>query len=322
MRADRLLALLMTLQTRGKLPARALAEELGVSERTIYRDMVALNAAGIPVYAERGPGGGCALVESYRTTLTGLSGAERRALFTLNIPAPLVELGLDQELKTALLKLSAALETSSQDEAFVRQRIYLDWEGWTRPDEPVPHLRTIYAALCQERRLRLALRLPFDTRVERRVDPYGLVARGGVWRLVCSRHGELRVYRVASILEAIPLDESFELPVEFDLRAFWKDWRAVEERNQPHYEVQARLSPELLPWLPAYFGNWIHEAIAQAAPSDESGWLRLTLTFESLEAARERILGWGRAVEVLSPPALRKSVIDVAGQIVEFYGAK
>ena len=322
MRADRLLALLMLLQTRGKLPARALAVELGVSERTIYRDMLALNTAGIPVYAERGPGGGCALVESYRTTLTGLSAAERTAFFTLNIPAPLAELGLDQELRGALLKLAAALETSSQEEALPSQRVYLDWDGWSRPDEPVPHLRTIYQALVQERGLRLILRLPFDTRVERRVKPYGLVAREGVWRLVCAHQGEMRVYRVGRILEASPLEEGFERPVDFDLRAFWKSWRTVEERNQPHYEVRARLSPELLPWLPAYFGDWIQDAIAQAGRPDEDGWLRLTLPFESLEAARERILGWGRAVEVLSPLALRKSVIDVAEQIVDFYESK
>jgi predicted DNA-binding transcriptional regulator YafY len=322
MRADRLLALLILLQTRGKLPARALAEELGVSERTIYRDMLALNTAGIPVYAERGPGGGCALVASYRTTLTGLSAAERRALFMLSIPAPLAELGLDQELKTALLKLSAALETSSQDVAFARQRIYLDWEGWMRPDEPVPHLRTIYRAVCQERRLLLVLRLPFDTRVERRVEPYGLVARGGVWRLVCAHQGEMRVYRVQRILEASPLEEGFERPASFDLQAFCKSWYSVEEGNQPFYEVVARLSPELLSWLPAYFGSWIQDAIAGAGPPDEEGWLRLTLPFESLEAARERILAWGRAVEVLSPLALRKSVIDFAEQILDFYSSK
>jgi predicted DNA-binding transcriptional regulator YafY len=322
MRADRLLALLMLLQTRGKLPARALAEELEVSERTIYRDMVALNAAGIPVYAERGPGGGCALVDSYRTTLTGLSEAERHALFTLSIPAPLAELGLDQELRMALLKLSAASETSGQDEALARQRIYLDWEGWTRTDEPVHHLRTIYTAICQEHRLRLVLRLPFETHVERQVDPYGLVARGGAWRLVCARQGELRVYRVSHILEASSLEERFQRLAGFDLQDFWKSWYAVEESNQPLYEVEVRISPELLPWLPGHFGDWMHATIAQAGPPDEMGWLRLTLPFESLEAARERILGWGRAVEVLSPLALRKSVIDIAEQVVEFYRSK
>ncbi|MGD9101627.1 MAG: HTH domain-containing protein, partial [Anaerolineae bacterium] len=107
MRADRLLSLLMLLQTRGCMTAQKLAQELEVSERTIYRDIDALCAAGVPVYAERGAGGGYALLDSYRTNLTGLTQDEVRALFMLSIPAPLAELGVSQELKAALLKLAA-----------------------------------------------------------------------------------------------------------------------------------------------------------------------------------------------------------------------
>src|SRR5512136_2819267 len=109
MRADRLLSLLMLLQTRGRMTAQALARELEVSERTIYRDIEALSAAGIPVYADRGPGGGCSLLDNYRTTLTGLTEDEVRALFMVSVPAPLDKLGVTQELKTARLKLSASL---------------------------------------------------------------------------------------------------------------------------------------------------------------------------------------------------------------------
>ncbi len=112
MRADRLLAMLILLQTRGRMTARELSEELEVSERTVYRDMLALGMAGMPVYTERGPGGGCTLLESYRTDLNGLTENEVRALFMLSIPAPLVDLGLSLELKAALLKLSAALPAS------------------------------------------------------------------------------------------------------------------------------------------------------------------------------------------------------------------
>ena len=108
MRADRLLSLMMLLQARGRMTATKLAEELEVSERTIYRDMDALSAAGVPLYGEPGPEGGFALLDSYRTTLTGLSEGEVRALFMLSIPAPLAELGVSQDLKAALLKLSAA----------------------------------------------------------------------------------------------------------------------------------------------------------------------------------------------------------------------
>ena len=106
MRADRLLAMLLLLQARGRMTAHQLADELEVSERTIYRDLDALSSAGIPIYAVPGPGGGCDLLENYRTRLTGLTDAEVRALFMLGIPAPLTDLGVQQDLRSALLKLS------------------------------------------------------------------------------------------------------------------------------------------------------------------------------------------------------------------------
>ena len=150
MRADRLLSLLMLLQTRGQMTARELAEELEVSERTIYRDIDALSAAGVPVYAVRGPGGGCALMDGYRTDLTGLTRDEVRALFMLSVPAPLADLGLSRELRAALRKLSAALPvTRRADERRMRERVHLDSVWWYQQEEPVPYLRTIQEKVAQ-----------------------------------------------------------------------------------------------------------------------------------------------------------------------------
>ena len=109
MRADRLLSLLMLLQARGQMSAQELADELEVSERTIYRDITALSSSGVPVYASRGPGGGVRLIEEYRTTLTAHLSEETRALFMMSIPAPLTQLGMGEKFKGALLKLSASL---------------------------------------------------------------------------------------------------------------------------------------------------------------------------------------------------------------------
>src|SRR5579884_1436149 len=99
MRADRLLSIMMMLQTRGHITARELAERLEVSERTIYRDLEALGMAGIPIYTERGPGGGCSLLDGYQTRLTGLTETEVRALFLLTMAAPLTDLGLGKVLE-------------------------------------------------------------------------------------------------------------------------------------------------------------------------------------------------------------------------------
>jgi predicted DNA-binding transcriptional regulator YafY len=154
MRADRLISMLMILQTRGKVTARELSAELEVSERTVYRDVTALSISGIPVYTERGPGGGIRLVEQYRSNLTGLTREEVRALYMIGIPQPLVQLGFGPELRAAMLKLAASLPSSlKSDEVLARQRIHIDPEPWDRDRRPVmmPYLQTIQQAVWQGR---------------------------------------------------------------------------------------------------------------------------------------------------------------------------
>jgi predicted DNA-binding transcriptional regulator YafY len=243
----------------------------------------------------------------------------------LSIPAPLAELGVDQELKQALLKLSAALPaTRRHDEERARQRIHLDSSGWFETREPVPHLQTLQRAVWEDRKLHLTYRLRFEAQAEWLVAPYGLVAKANVWHLVCARGGHLRVYRVSQVLEAAISDESFERPADFDLAAFWQAWCAEVEEHRPYYPVVVRVAPDLVPWLPHYFGEPIREEIVraqgtEAGSPDAQGWIRVTLPFESLPEARERLLGFGGAMEIVAPVALRESVVDFARQVVARY---
>jgi predicted DNA-binding transcriptional regulator YafY len=320
MRADRLLSLLMLLQSRGQMTAGELAQALEVSERTIYRDVDALCAAGVPIYAETGRDGGYALLDSYRTTLTGLTEGEVRALFMLSIPAPLAELGVSQHLKAALLKLSAALpESRRQDEERVRQRFYLDSSWWHQGDEPVPYLQTIHQAVWEDRKLQISYRLPFSLQIQKVIDPYGLVAKSGLWYLVYAHNQNIRVHKIADLLEVCLLPEHFEHPAGFDLASYWRSWCAEREKSHSLYPVTIAVAPDFLPILPWYFGNAIRARITEAAPADEKGWVTLTLSFESLEAARDRILSFGGGVRVVEPLALRLSLADYAAQIVDLY---
>jgi predicted DNA-binding transcriptional regulator YafY len=250
MRADRLLSILLLLQTKGRLTARELAEQLEVSERTIYRDLDALSSAGIPIYTECGPGGGAALVDGYQTRLTGLTEAEVRALFLFNVASPLVDLGLGNVLDDALLKLSAALPPSSRSTIEqVRQRFHLDAAWWHHTEDATLHLDTIQKALWHDSVLRLTYSEEDGLQSEQRVEPYGLVAKARVWYLVGTTQGHMRVWRVSRIQSATVLDERFVRPTDFDLSAYWTAWCKQRESNHPDYAVPLRIAPDELPSL-------------------------------------------------------------------------
>jgi predicted DNA-binding transcriptional regulator YafY len=323
MRADRLISLIMLLQTRGRMTAQALAKVLEVSERTIHRDIEALSAAGIPVYTESGPGGGCSLLDGYRSNLTGLSEDEVRALLMLGIPGPLREVGASQALRAAMLKLLTTMPAiQREEEARVRQRIHLDWVGWAQVEQPLPHLHTLQQAVWQDRKIHIVFGSIFDTSIAQLVAPYGLVAKASNWYLVCNKDDQLRVVRVSRVLEAHIADECFQRPTDFDLARYWADWCLREEKSRPRYPVTLRVAPEFLPELPRYLGRVIGDSCTEVGPPDAEGWVQLVLPFEGLAQARARLLGLGRAVEVLEPEALRQSLVDFAEQIVSFYGRR
>jgi predicted DNA-binding transcriptional regulator YafY len=323
MRADRLISILLLLQTRRNFSARQLARELEVSERTIYRDIEALSQAGIPVYTLRGPGGGVFLVENYRTSLTGMTNEQLQALFMLNIPQPLVQLGAGEALKAALLKLSAALPAArTREEELARQRFYLDWESQPARDNPVPFLETIRQGVWGDRLIRLKYKPHFWAEVEQVVEPLGLIARGNAWHLACMHGDHLRAINIETILEAQLLEDGFTRPDDFNLAEFWRSWLVRADANRPIYLVKVHISPNLVHELPRWLGEPGRRAVQNAGFADEKGWLTLDLSFETLEAARNRLLAFGGAVEVLEPEALRLSLADYARQTVEVYQEK
>jgi predicted DNA-binding transcriptional regulator YafY len=223
MRADRLLSILLLLQSKGRMTARNLAQRLDVSERTILRDMDALSGAGVPVFAERGAGGGWRLMDGYQTKLTGLTSAEIQTLFLGRPPKVLADLGLKDAAEAAWIKLQAALPSEIRQQAeFVRQRILIDPRAWREAAESLAALPVALEALWQGRRLRFSYAKNADDCGERVVDPLGLVARGNAWYLVASRGGDLRTYRVSRIRDATVLAESCVRPRDFDLAAHWE----------------------------------------------------------------------------------------------------
>jgi len=317
----------MILQSRGKMTASRLGEELEVSVRTVYRDIESLSAAGVPVFMEKGPGGGCVLMNGYRTSLTGLTPGEVKALFMLNVPESLDKLGVSDELRAAMRKLAAALpESRRNDEETVRQRVYLDWKDWPREDRPIPHLPALHRAVQENKQITMTFTEVIAggdiQQFSKVVEPYGLVAKSGEWYLVCADKGRLRVYPVSRIIAVRAIGETFHRPVSFDLGTFWKDWYLEQEKGRTHYDVRVRVAPGLAALLKLYGEGPLRRAIREAGPPDAQGWVTTTFTYDSFWYARQSILNFGRDIEVLEPEPLRLSVIDFAKQIVDFYSEK
>jgi len=309
MRADRLISLLLLLQTRGQLTARELAGELEVSERTIYRDIEALSLIGVPVYAERGPNGGCALLDNYRTSLTGLTSAEIRALFVASIPQTDTDWSEGRSLNSALLKLTASLPKPQQSLAEqVRQRVYVDNNPWFGQAETTPFLPLVEEAMWQNRRLKMVYRTQDGRWITRLVEPYGLTAKGGIWYMVVGNRGNVMVYRVARIQEAHLTEQTFTRPHTFNLATFWQEWQAGVEQHFPRFEVVARVAAAGIPYLTELYGDAIHTLLAQAGPTDDQGRVQLNLAFVSQEQARAHLLGLGPRVIIEKPDWFREDL--------------
>ena len=249
MRASRLLSLLLLLQTRGGMTAAQLADELEVSVRTVHRDVEALGAAGIPVYAERGPHGGIRLIDGYRTRLTGMTTEEADALFLSGLPGAAAELGLGTVVASSRLKVLAALPVELRGRASrLLERFHLDAAGWFRPGDTVPWLATIAESVWEGMRIELEYDRG-DRSVRRVVDPLGIVLKAGNWYLVAAHEGQLRTYRVSRVLDVEATEDRSVRPDGFDLSAYWTESTAAYERDAPRIEVTLRARRGASRWL-------------------------------------------------------------------------
>jgi predicted DNA-binding transcriptional regulator YafY len=311
MRADRLLATLMLLQAHGRLPARALAERLEVSERTVHRDMEALSVAGVPVYAERGRHGGWALLDSYRTDLTGLTEAELRSVVIASAPAVLTDLGLGDAADRALMKLLAGLPEARRHAAeTARGYLHVDPSGWRRAEDVATFLPTLELALRTARQVRIRYERAADrTVVERVANPLGLVAKGSVWYLVATVDGAARTYRVSRLRAATILDVAQERPADFDLAAYWSQTSAEFRAGLPAHRVVLRISPDAISRVRL---GWRYATLESEGEPAEDGWITCTIRAESVDVAVECVLSLGDRVEILAPAELPGRVAATA----------
>ncbi|KKD08250.1 helix-turn-helix transcriptional regulator [Streptomyces sp. WM6386] len=308
MKSSRLVSILLLLQTRGRMTAAQLAEELEVSVRTVYRDVEALSAAGVPLYADAGHAGGYRLLDGYRTRLTGLTADEAEALFLAGVPGPAAELGLGSVLAAAQLKVRAALPVELRAHADrISGRFHLDAPGWYAEAEETPYLPAVADAVWNNRVLDIVYRrwrAPTD--VERRLEPYGLVLKAGRWYVVAGPGP--RTFRVDQILQLAVTEGEFMRPDDFDLAAYWAAYQRDFHERLYRGEALVRLAPG------------VTLARAFDVRADAGGGTLATVPVESVDHALGEFLRMGTDIEVLEPPELRERLARTAAELAEMYG--
>jgi len=271
--------------------------------RTIHRDMDALSGAGVPVFAERGNGGGWSLMEAYRTNLTGLNHSEIQTLFLTNPPQLLADLGLHQASEGALIKLLAALPSMSRHDAEqARQRIHIDTAGWRNSPEDVSALPVLQEAIWQERQIQFVYERVDCDPSERIVDPLGLVARAasGIWWRRTTRHHELiesPAFARCKLRIGLPSGRPASIwwhignnPLPNSRPAS----RASTQKSESHRLAQRSMMYLVRP-----------SRIENSGPIDADGWRTLDMRFDAEHEACQFALSMGREAEVLHPETLR-----------------
>jgi predicted DNA-binding transcriptional regulator YafY len=318
MRADRLLSILMLLQAHGKLTTQQMARDVGVSRRTILRDLDALSTAGIPVYTESGPGGGVALDENYQMALSGLSASDLPALFVSGMPSLLEHVGMEGRADDILLKLFAGLPAyHHQAVQQIRHRLHIDPVWWWYEEQPLSFWEQLQQAVFEDRKIRAGYERHDGSISERVLEPYSLVSKAGIWYLVARREESWRTYRISRFHQVTLLAERFTRSMDFDLASYWQAHVEEMKSSLPHYDFTLRIPVEKEEFLRFHISG--NSAISELP--DEPGWFKAEIQVPSLESAKMLIFGVGAAAEVVEPEELRQAILMEARQVVERWQA-
>jgi len=317
MRADRLVAILLMLQSRGQVTAAEVAQELEVSERTARRDLEALGTAGLPIYSQQGRNGGWRLLGGGRTDLSGLNAAEARALFLVAGPSS----AATPEVKAALRKLVRALPETFRSEAeAASEAIVVDPTAWgrspnTRPAPP--HLEALQRAVIEGEQLQLGYVARDRSTSSRVVHPLGLAAKGQVWYLVADTEAGLRTFRIDRVTDLEPLGEPVVRPEGFDLAEAWRMITSEVDERRASTWARGTAEPEVVPLMRMMFGN-----LVRIGPTGDDGRVEVEVGAASVWGLAGELAGLGGRVELSEPPEVMERLADIARELTDLYGSR
>jgi predicted DNA-binding transcriptional regulator YafY len=313
-RADRLVAILLMLQTKGLVTASRVAEELEISERTARRDLEALGMAGLPVFARQGRGGGWQLAGGGRTDLSGLTAAEARALFLVAGPSSTATPGV----RAALRKLTRALPEPMRASAEAASRaLIVEPGGWDHPAvqrTPPAHLDVVQTAVVEGVQLVLGYIGRDGAESTRTIHPLGIAAKGSRWYLLAGTEAGQRTFRVDRITSVEPTGEPVVRPEGFDLEQAWRDvTTAVEERRLP-LRARALVAPDSVEAI-----RWVLGERVRIGPPAADGRVQVELRGHHVHSLAGQIAGFGSRIEVTEPDELRARLASVGAELTDTY---
>jgi predicted DNA-binding transcriptional regulator YafY len=312
-RADRLIAVLLLLQTRGRVTVGEVARELEISARTARRDLEALGLAGVPVYSTAGRGGGWSLVGGARTDLTGLTVDEARALFLAAGPATGATPGVQAALRKLLAALPAPLRQGAEQAA---SAVVVDPVTWGRATPPEPeHLAAVRQAVVDARQVVLDYTGRAGAPSSRTVSPLGLVTKSGVWYLVAGTDAGIRTFRVGRVTGVTPSDVPVVRPTGFDLAAAWEESAAAVEARRGQVQLRALTEPEVVPLLKIRLGTRL-----TVGSGNPEGRVEVEVAGPSVDLLVSELAGFGGRLLVVDPPEARAGLARVAAELRSLYG--
>lgn len=312
------MATLLVLQSRGRVTAAQLADELEVSVKTARRDLEALSMAGIPVYPQAGRNGGWQLLGGSRTDLSGLTQNEARTLFMVAGPASTAT----PEAKAALRKLVQALpETFRADAEKAASSMVLDAAKWgEEPPRPPEFLDVLRRAVIAGVRVHLGYADRSRAESRRIVHPLGLVDKGSTWYLIANSERGMRTFRVNRVRSVELTDEPVERPADFDLAGTWREVveHVTEQRSVgPFASAIVRVDRRAIPGLQSAFGK-ATRVLGPVEGDDD----RVDVEVGSRSPAwiAERLAGWAAHIDVIGPTEVREHLVAIGRALIERYG--
>ncbi|MGE5379756.1 MAG: helix-turn-helix transcriptional regulator [Methylocystaceae bacterium] len=310
MRLDRLLAIVVLLVNRRTVRARELAEMFEVSERTILRDISAINQAGIPIITYPGPRGGIGLAENYRL--------EQNLLAMEDIVAVLGALnGLqsafkDNDLALTIEKVRALIPQARTNEYEDKaSQMVIDLTPWGEKGEQNEVINQIKKSICQRQVLEFLYLTPGQEPVIRQVEPDHLLLKMNNWYLYgyCRLRKNFRVFKLSRIRDFKVLDTTFVR------RLGIREAEAIDSPawiDSPMVEVTLRFIPQLRGLAEEYF-------IGGDKQLEADGSLLVTINLTESNWMYGMILSYGNGVEVLGPERVRERLGEIIQQLDKKY---